>query len=409
MHELSKGVFNVKRVMVSSCLLIAIALIMSGCWNKRELNEFSIVAAVGIDKVEDDYEVSVQIVNPSEISSNKSNGGRMPFVLYHAKAETLFEAIRKLSTVTPRKPYFSHVGIMVLGEELAVEGIDQKLDLFMRDQEMRSNFLVVVSDQLPAKEILGILSPLEKIPANTMYNSLKNSSEVWASSSPTRFDELIKDLEKTNGNTVLTTIRINGDPSKGTSNANVEKTIPPAILYYSGLAVFKNGKMVGLLNEEESKGYTYIKDKIKSTATIIACPEGGNITTEVKSSKTKVKGEMANKKPRIKLDIQSNQTVAEVDCPINLEKKETIAELDKISSETLTTNITNTLDTIQNKYKADIFGFGEVIHRSNPEAWKKLEKDWEQIFPELEVQVKVDVKTKGLGTIINTIPKKQRE
>lgn len=394
-----------RRVMVASSLLIAIALFMTGCWNKRELNEFSIVTAVGIDKVDDEYEISVQIVNPSEIASNKSNGGSIPFVLYHAKAETLFEAIRKLSTLTPRKPYFSHIGIMVLGKELAVEGIDQKLDLFIRDQEMRSNFLVVVSDQLPAKEILGILSPLEKIPANKMYNSLRNSSEVWASTSPTRFDELVKDLEKTNGNTVLTTIRIDGDPSEGASKANVEKSIPSAILYYSGMAVFKNGKMVGLLNEEESKGYTYIKDKIKSTVTIIACPEGGNITTEVKSSKTKVKGEMANEKPRIILDIQSDQTVAEVDCTINLEKKKTIAELDKISSETITTNITNTLDTIQNKYKADIFGFGEVIHRSNPKAWKKLEKDWEQLFPELEVQVQVDVKTKGSGTRINTIQK----
>ncbi|QNK89127.1 Ger(x)C family spore germination protein [Sporosarcina sp. resist] len=398
-----------KRVMLYSCVLIVITLLMTGCWSKKELNEFAIVVAVGIDKVEEEYEVTVQIVNPSEIASNKSNGGRTPVVLYHAKGGSVFDAIRKLSTITPRKPYLSHLGMMILGEELAEEGIAQTLDLFARDQEIRGNFLVAVSDQAPAKDILSILSPLEKIPANKMYNSLKNSSEVFATSTPTKFDDLLKDLEGKGKNTVLTTIRIMGNPEEGASNANVEKTRPAAYLHYPGMAVFKNEKMVGLLNEEESKGYSYIKDMVKSTATIIACPEEGTITTEVMDSKTKVNGKMVKGKPSIELEIHSNQNVAEVDCPINLGKEKTIAELDKISSKTLKGIVTNTLDTIQNKYEADVFGFGEAIHRADPKAWKKLEKDWENIFSELEVHVKVDVKTKGLGTIVNTITKKQKE
>ncbi|MGN7407937.1 Ger(x)C family spore germination protein [Sporosarcina sp. SAFN-010] len=398
-----------KRVMLYSSVLIVITLLMTGCWSKNELNEFAIVVAVGIDKVDDEYEVTVQIVDPSEIASSRSNGGRTPVVLYHAKGGTVFEAIRKLSTVTPRKPYFAHLGMMILGEELAKEGIVQALDVFNRDQEIRGNFLVVVSDQAPAKDILSILSPLEKIPANKMYNSLKNSSEVFATSSPTRFDELLKDLGGKGKNTVLTTIRIRGNLEEGSSNDNVEKTHPVANVHYTGMVVFKNGKMVGLLNEEESKGYSYIKDMVKSTVNIIVCPEEGTITTEVTDSKTKVNGKMVKGEPRIELEVRSSQNVEEMDCPINLGEEKTIAELDKISSETLKEIVTNTLDTIQNRYEADVFGFGEAIHRADPKAWKKLEKDWEQLFPDLEVHVKVDVRTKGVGTIINTIPKKQKE
>lgn len=391
--------------MLYSCVLIVIALLMTGCWSRKELNEFAIVVAVGIDKVEEEYEVTVQIVDPSEIASNKASGGRTPIVLYHEKGGSVFEAIRKLSTITPRKPYFSHLGMIILGEELAKEGIGQTLDFFARDQELRGNFLVAVSDQAPAKDILSILSPLEKIPANKMNNSLKNSSDVFATSSPTRFDDLLKDLGRKGKNTVLTTIRIIGNPEEGASKDNVEKTIPDTHLHYTGMAVFKNEKMVGLLNEEESKGYSYIKDKVKSTANIIACPEEGTITTEVTDSKTKVNGKMVKGNPRIELEIHSNQNVAEVDCLIHLGKEKTITGLDKISSKTLEEIVTNTLDTIQNKYKADVFGFGEAIHRADPKAWKKLEKDWEQLFPKLEVHVKADVKTKELGTIINTIPK----
>ena len=404
-----KGVVNVKRGLLYSCVLIVITLLMTGCWSKKELNEFAIVVAVGIDKVEEEYEVTVQIVDPSVSSSNKSSDGRTPVVLYHAKGGSIFEAIRKLSTVTPRKPYFAHLGIMILGEEIAKEGIGGIVDFFARDQELRGNFLVTVSDQAAAKDILSILSPIEKIPANKMTNSLRNSSDVFASSLPTRFDELLKDLRRKGKNTVLTTIRIGGDLEEGAGNENVEKTLPAAYLYYPGLTIFKNEKMVGSLNEEESKGYSYIKDKVKSTANIIACPEEGTVTTEVKNSKTKVKGEMVKGKPRIELNIHSKQSVAEVNCPINLEMQKTITELNKISSKTLKEVVVNTLDTIQNKYEADVFGFGEAIRRAEPEAWKKLEKDWEQLFSKLDVHVKVDVETKDFGAIINSIQKQQEE
>lgn len=377
---------------------------MTGCWSKRELNEFAIVVAAGIDKVGDEYEITIQIVNPNQIVPNKASSERTTVFLYRAKGRSMFEAVRRLSTVTPRKPYFSHLGIMVIGEKLAKEGISQALDFFARDQELRGNFLIVVSDQAPASDILSVLTPLEKIPANKMVNSLKSSANVFATTSPTKFEDLLIDLGREGKNTVLTTIRTNGNLKIGESNDNVEQTRPAAYLYYPGMAVFKNEKMVGLLNEEESKGYNYIKDNIKSTANIITCPKEGTITTEVISSKTKVKGKIVKEKPRIELKIHSNQNIAEVDCLINLDKTTTIAELDKISSKTLEEIVINTLDTIQNKYKADVFGFGEAIYRSEPKAWKKLEKDWEQIFPELEVDVKAEVKTKEVGTIINTMP-----
>nr|WP_192599684.1 Ger(x)C family spore germination protein [Sporosarcina limicola] len=395
--------------MVISCLFIVIVPLISGCWSKRELNELAIVVAIGIDKVGEEYEVTVQVVDPSEVSASKSSGGRTPVVMYHAKGESMFEAIRKMTTVTPRKLYFAHIRMMILGEELAVQGIGQTLDFFTRDQELRADFYVAVADQSSAKEVLSILTPLEKIPANKMFNSLKSSSEFWAPTVPTRFDELLKDLESKGRNTVLTTIRIEGDPKQGTGKENAEKINNSVHLRYSDIAVFKNEKMVGLLNEEESKGYNYIRNKVKSTAGIIACPKGGIITTEVKDSKTKVKGKMAKGKPRIDVTIRSDTSIAEVDCDINLQKTETIAELDKIASEKLKGIIEKSLDTIQHKYKVDIFGFGEAIHRADPKAWYKLEKEWEEIFPELEVKLKVDVKTKGLGTVMNSLPKKQKE
>ena len=38
-------------------------LLLTGCWNYKELNNYSIVTGIAIDKLQEEYEVSVLIAN----------------------------------------------------------------------------------------------------------------------------------------------------------------------------------------------------------------------------------------------------------------------------------------------------------------------------------------------------------
>lgn len=60
------------------------------------------------------------------------------------------------------------------------------------------------------------------------------------------------------------------------------------------------------------------------------------------------------------------------------------------------------LNIFQENYQADVLGFGEAIHRANPTEWRKIKDDWQTIYPEVEVNVKVNVYTRGLGTLQNS-------
>lgn len=53
------------------------------------------------------------------------------------------------------------------------------------------------------------------------------------------------------------------------------------------------------------------------------------------------------------------------------------------------------LNIFQENYQADVLGFGEAIHRANPTEWRKIKDDWQTIYPEVEVNVKVNVYTRG--------------
>lgn len=56
---------------LSLLLFVFLILLLGGCWSKRELNELAIVAAVGVDRVNEQYEISVQIVNPGQVASKR--------------------------------------------------------------------------------------------------------------------------------------------------------------------------------------------------------------------------------------------------------------------------------------------------------------------------------------------------
>lgn len=388
------------------CLLMILTIFLSGCWSKRELNELAIVAALGIDKVDNEFDITVQVVIPGEISSKQPTSGRSPVITYHSKGATVFEAIRKMTTVTARKLYFSHLQIVVLGDELAKEGMGKPLDLISRDHEFRNDFDVIVAHDATAEEVLNVLTPIEKVPANKMLNSLRTSEKSWGTTQSIKIDELISTLNNKETSVVMSAIEIHGDKSVGMAQTNVKKSKSTAILKYAGLAVFKEDKYIGLLTEDESRSLGFLKDKIESTIEIIACPNEGNLSTEITHSKTKIKGKFENGSPKINVSIDVNQNVGEVECDIDLTKEKSLHYVNKKTAELIKKRIEKTISTVQQSYRVDIFGFGEALHRTNPKEWKKIKKDWLTIFQELPVKVDVHVNTQGLGTMENSLVNK---
>ena len=382
--------------------LIFLMLILSGCWSKRELSELALVAAFGIDYIDDEFAISVQVIDPSQVSSKQPSGGKSPVVTYHANGKTVFEAVRKILALSPRKLYFAHLQLVVIGEELAKNGLRDTVDFLARDQEIRNDFTLIVSQQATAKDVLNVLTPIEKVPANRMLNSLKVTQDAWGSTLEVDIEDLVTDLGVSNQYSVLSAIEVLGDKSLGIDQTNVDRIETPVKLKFTGLAIFNEDKLVGYMDEYDSKSFNYLNDKIKSTIEIISCPSDGELTTEITQSNTKTKGIVKDGKPIINVSIDIVQNVAEVKCDIDLTELKTIDWINRQTEEHIKKNLDKVLNTLQENYRADILGFGEAIHRTDPKLWKDINNDWEEIYPGVEVNVKVNANTQGLGTLQNS-------
>lgn len=383
-------------------LLVTSLIFVAGCWNSKELNTLAIAVGMGIDKNGDQYKVSVQVVEPGEVAGKKG-GGKTPVILFQATSTNILEALRKITTESPRKVYMSHLRILVFGESLAREGIGKVLDFISRDHEMRQDFFIVVARQTTAENTLKVLTHLEKIPAFKLFSTLRTSQDTWAPTTTVTLDKLISEIVSEGSQPVLTGLRIDGEQETSGDMKNVLSIDSPMKLRYSGMAVFNGDKQIGWLNEDEGATYTFVNNKVKSTVGSISCPHGeGRVTFEVIRSKTKVYGSVSDEQPKIDIEIRPEVNLAEVQCALDLTKTETIDKLEKLVNQKLENYVITNIKKVQKDFKVDIFGFGEVIHRSEPKAWKRLKHNWDQTFINMPVTVKVTHQIRHLGTIFNS-------
>jgi spore germination protein KC len=389
------------------CLLIIAAAALSGCWDRRELNDLAIAVGLGLDSSENGIQITTQIVNPSEVALQKGTPGySTPVTSFTVTERTTFEALRKLTTVAPRRIFPSHLRVLVIGESLARQGLKNVMDGISRDHEFRSDFYLIIAKGTSAKSVLEILTPIERIPANKMFVTLDMSSKFWAPTVKMQLDQFMSDLSDPTKEEVLTGIRIIGDQEEGEKKRNLSKSEPYALLKYSGVALIKGGKLKDWFNDDESKGYNYIMGNVKTTAGHVTCPNGGTIAFEVIRTKSKIKGMIVEGKPKIVVDLSMEQNVGEVQCKIDLMKSENIKRLEEISEETLTKIMEAAIHKAQDN-KSDIFGFGEAIEDVNPKYWVKLRKNWDEYFADLDVTVNVHVQIRRLGSTNNSIIERQ--
>ncbi|RAP75841.1 Ger(x)C family spore germination protein [Paenibacillus montanisoli] len=398
-----------KRIPILLSVLI-LMLPLTGCWDRREMNELAISLGMGIDRVGKKYVVTVQVVNPSQIAGQKGSGSNeSPVRTYTAEGPTVYEAIRKMTIASPRKIYAAHLRVLIFGEGMARQGIGKSIDLLSRDYELRTDFFLLVARGTTAAHALNILTPLERIPANKLYRSIETSEKAWAPVTTVTLDEFVNDIVSKGKNPVISGIRLTGTEDGGSSTDNIKTTRPAIQLENNGLAVFRKDKLVGWLSEMESKGYNYIINNVTSTVGHVSCPNGGNLALEVVRADSKMKGTVKEGRPHLSVELRVEENVGEVECSIDLTKVRSIQELEKRAEERLTRIIRRSLDAGQKKYKSDFFGFGNAVHRSNPGYWKAVQKDWDERFEDAVIDVKVNVKIKRTGTVTNSFMEDKEE
>lgn len=393
---------KVKRMLL--LLLALCCLLLNGCWSRKELNELGVVMALGIDLDNGGYLITAQIMNPSEIGAQMTSSGRSPVVTYKAKGSTIPDALRRMLGMTSRRPYLSHLRVVVLGEDLARLGLSGALEYLNRSHEVRTDFLLAVAKNNSAEQILEVLTPSEKIPANNLFNSIQTSHRNWAATGEVTLNEFLTTIQLSGKSPTLPGVEIIGDRNKGLSLDNTHRIKPDTLLKHSGMAVFENDQLVGWLDEADSKAVNYVTNQMERTTGVIRTNDNITVGVTVQRSKCRIKAILAkDEKPRFQVELELQANINTIEDPVNIEDTQLMRKLENEVANRLNATVETAIAHVQKQYKADIFGFGEVLHRRYPSVWKAYRERWKDTFPEVEYGVHTKVYIRNIGSSVQPL------
>ncbi len=169
------------------------------------------------------------------------------------------------------------------------------------------------------------------------------------------------------------------------------------LMKFEGLAVFKEDKMVGYLDNKQTRAYNFLIDEIKYCYIDIPIPDG-LFSVLTSKSKTKIKTSYDNGKVTIDIKVKSPLRICQNQTDLNVSEYETVKMLENAYNIEMENEIMNTILMVQKEYKSDIFGFGNSFHSQNPKEWKNIKDKWDDEYfanAKIKVSVEADIKSEG--------------
>lgn len=364
------------------------SLLTTGCWNYREVDKFSIVVGMAIDKgKENQFQMTVEIIQVSGGREAKHTSKTIT-----TEGKTIFDAARNMIAISGKKLYWAHTKVIILSKEVAREGVTKVIEWYNRDSETRENVHILISEGLSAKEIFEGQEDSTDIRSLSLDEMIEN--QVNLSKAPIT-DILKFDIEsKAKGiSPVIPVVTLK----------KIHEKMTPQL---TGTAIIKKDKLVGFLNNEETKDLLFIRNEVKGGLLIEQMQEKDIptvVSLEIFKSKTKVTPIVDGKDIKINLNILTTVAIDEINGTGNFFYDEGLMKLEQSTGNTLEVRIKHLIQKMQFEYDADIFGFGSKLREDKYQAWEKVGNNWEEIFKDLKVNVNTKVHIKNSAVLSKSL------
>ncbi|MCZ8520787.1 MULTISPECIES: Ger(x)C family spore germination protein [Paenibacillus] len=381
-------------------LPVLLALLLAGCWDRIEIDQRGFVVGVGIDRNKgkgvsretsggmDKYMGTYQMVVPSGLKAGDSKGpaGGKAYFNISATENSMHSLTGKLSTKTSRAPYFEHLKLIIISSEVArTREFADILDFFLRDNEMRRNVKIMVSEGR-AEQVLNVLPLSENMPVNYIESTAKN---------------------KRKSNYMLPESRI-GDVHEHMlteQSFTVQKVVPyEEGVSLTGSALFdgRNKRMVAFLSGEETQALNFLRGEVT----------GGIVETEISGRTVDLEVERAKRKievnwppggtPVFSVYIQVEGTLGKSFAKLDLTNSPTISDIEAKLNARIEEGCRKLLKVLQKKYGKDAAGLGAHLREEHYKQWTAIEDNWEygeELFRSAQVHIQSDVKIRRIGSI----------
>ena len=371
---------KIRKLIKVGILLIAILLMLAGCYNYRDINNVTFVTSMvfDLDPI-GNVVIYMDCVRPYRDNNESSDNGKR--ILYKGTGKTVLEALRDVNMASSYKINVTQNKAFIFTEKAVKEGIDKFLDIINNDQE----FLV-------KPYIFAYFGDVERL--------LK-----VAASDEEYMGLFINDLVKKNkANSRAIIVNINEYMTASEIGANsaligaleLRKDVIDERIELSGGVIMRNNVMQEKIDIMDGLTFNILEDKVKTGTLEIVNPqmEEGFITFEILKNKTKTKIEYNGDRVLLTKDVNMKVTLAESQGRFIVDKQSL-----HIIEDTTEVRIKEYLQAFFDKYNKkniDILGVERMLEIKYPGLVK------EDILSILDVDIKVNLDVEGTSNTKNS-------
>ncbi|SDL94693.1 Ger(x)C family spore germination protein [Sediminibacillus halophilus] len=365
-----------KGILIFFCLLV-----LTGCWDRNEISNVNFLMGMALDITDEEkLRVTFHWALPEQFSTEGSQStGSQENTTYSIEADSLGQAMAKLTEISPRTPIYSHMELILIGEGVANKGIKDVITTIDREFEIRRTVNVITAKG-KAEDLLRSKIPFESNPASGVKNIL-NMANRSSTYRPVNLNELF--VHQSDPDVLAYTPMANMvmNDSLNKSDASGQNTW----VQVNKMAFYDQYKLETELTETEAKAWMYFLGKIeKRTILEIPTEKGNLITSSITQSSTptiKVNGSSPKVHYRIK------EEISVIDSPAEM----SISEMEKATANHIKTLTTEMIRKMQEENQ-DVLFLRRGLREKYPETWNRIKRDWMEIYPKMNIEVEVDVK-----------------
>lgn len=394
----SKRKLNASKFM---CLFLICAM-LTGCWDKVEIERTQLVSVIGVDAGEDigkakefknvkptdpltsinlkKLHVTFGIPDLSKLEPGK--GGISGDKYVDADGYSMEDAINTAMFKSSRTVKFSQTKLLVLGKSLMEypNVVKEVIDYLQREPSLNRNMYIVAANGSSDKYI-KIKTSMEKSVESYILGLVQGDTNDNQVKAVTLNDFLVNMSE--NGNSIIPRIEMDKD----------KKNIKIA-----GTAAIKNFKYDGDLSQVQTSNIELLQGKLKSGKRMIYVA-GHPVDIRINDSnrRIKVSREKENLVFNVRLNIEGEiKNYYTSDKVLSVDK---LGYIEQSFNKAIEQECKDVIKTTQRDLKIDPIGFRDYVKRYHPVMWRQVKDKWEDSYKDAVVNVNVDTKIRRIGVV----------
>lgn len=402
--------FSIRKVF--SIVIMTLLLIISSTsyYGIKGIDNLAYVVAIGIDVGDDEnLKLSLQISIPSSDNSSSETSQSSSVSVSTIDCPSISTGITLFNSYLGKEVNLSHCKVLVISEDLAVNGVEEYLYTLINNVEFRSSSNIIIS-KCDAKTYLEYSTPLlDKISAR-YYEIAPNSSEYTGYTESITCNEFLSAITSSSSEPVAILGSVNTEETQqNTSDSYYSAGQTPisgeANVENMGLAVFNDDVFVGELNGLESICHLIISNKFKNAQIRIPSPIENldyiDLYLELDDS-TKNSVYLTNLTPYITSTVKITAKMQSMNRDINLTDDEIVSKIEKVAEDFLEEKLYDYLYKTSKELNSDIdeFGLFALKYFTTNDEWNSY--NWLHHYKDAFFNVNVDVNLRSSYLLVDT-------